>query len=207
ADYGTQPLEPGDPVIDYAEAFREQRTYYPLLMENYAAGRSYGGILDIDGIDQTDNITELDSTLVPRPVRRGIAYAAEPFLGYYDEETGDSYRTSPYYTFYCLDSARETRARIKMVVREWDRFFSTDRTKFELISDIYDLADGRIDNYLGVENPGDNDPINDLNDIVDWDDVIPMRRTLGPLHLTNTVWDAVHGFNSSTNFPQALLEE
>ena len=211
-DFGTQPLaeDVGAPTfIQYLTSFEEQRTYYPLLLENYAAGRAYNGISPLQDLNVINNVEETVG-VTSYPVQKTYSYAAEAFMGLKDPKTGESFRTSPYYTFYCLDGAREIKSRIKMVVRDWDRFFSTDRTKFELMSDIFLLGNASIDNPWGVEFPGDLDPINDMNDKNDWDDTIPMIRNTpaadGSLDPAFTVWLPYNGFNHPSNFPKFKVE-
>ncbi|HLW57767.1 MAG TPA: hypothetical protein VKY27_10300, partial [Bacteriovoracaceae bacterium] len=101
----------------------------------------------------------------------------------------------------CFDSAAEMRARIKMVVRDWDRYFSPDRTLFNLISDIDKGTNARMDNPLGIEIPGDGDAVNSLNDFDDWDDFLRMERTPGPI-TSSTIWSPAKGFHHPDNFPQ-----
>lgn len=105
---------------------------------------------------------------------KGVPYAGDPFVG-----LGKNYATSPFYTFYCFDGAYDTRARIKMVVRDWDRSLPASATSasFESISDVDQLPPfARQDVPYTEEITGDPDSWNDFNDIFDWDDLIDMER-------------------------------
>lgn len=196
---------------NYVEAFREEKEFIPRLMENYAAGANFAGTKKIADLedpitfakrldwDVSDYVTIGGNTIKTKSFQ---SYAAEPFMGKEKEQ-----RTSPFYTFYCLDSAKEIRARIKMVVRDWDRFFSPDKTQFELLSDIFLEDQARMDNPLAIEIPGDTDSINGINDYLDWDDIIPMARDSGVLDPTNTVWSPIDGFNVGKYFPQVPINE
>lgn len=200
-EYGAQPKD--SPVLfePYARAFEGYSNIFTSLMENYAAGKSYNGLAGLSGVTTDDHVYNTFGYIE----KRGISYAAEPFIGATDEETEEEYRTSPYYTFYCLDAASEIKARIKLTVRDWDRAFDKDRDfgLFDIISDAYlgnDLA--RIDNPFGNEFEGDHDPLNKINDFPDWDDIIPMERSAGGLDGFTTWWRPIAGFNNNATFPQ-----
>lgn len=110
--------------------------------------------------------------------------AADPYLGL-------SNRVNPFYTFYCLDTAMDIKARIRVMVREWDRIFPTTTTgiaNLELLSDLNSGISARQDNPLGVEIPGDNDIFIPYSDLGDWDDLVKMSRTPGVFDPTDTVW-------------------
>lgn len=94
-----------------------------------------------------------------------------------------------------------------MMVREWDRFFSTNQATFDLITDADQYDNARIDNLTDPgELPQDGDVLNPLNDSADWDDIIPMTRTGGPLSPNTTTWTPERGFFSHGNFPRIILE-
>jgi hypothetical protein len=104
---------------------------------------------------------------------RGIPYAADPFVGL------NGHKTNAFYSFYCFDAALDVRARVKMVVREWDRQLPASATSeyFERISDVDLLPPyARQDVPYTQEVTGDPDSWNDFNDIADWDDFIDMER-------------------------------
>lgn len=180
-------------LVNYVDAFVGMTEIFPTLMENYANGKLFNNSTSIAAADPY-----LDS--IPNQ-RRTRALASEPFMGL------GGYRTSPYYTFYCLDAAKEMRGRIKMMVREWDRFFSTNQATFDLITDADQYDNARIDNLTDPgELPQDGDVLNPLNDSADWDDLIPMTRTGGPLSPNTTTWTPERGFFAHGNFPRVILE-
>ncbi len=107
--------------------------------------------------------------------------AAEAYVG-----IGYKNYTNPYYTFECLDKAREPMARIRMLVREWDRIFPvTEKGKphsdLELISDIYktDPNDRPRQDVFGTQDGGDYGDWDDWNDFLDWDDLFWPQWTSG----------------------------
>lgn len=109
-------------------------------------------------------------------------FAAEPFLGL------KGYKVNPFYTFYCFDANMDIKARIRMVVRDWDRIFSTTASDVEYISDIWKGANSKMDNPGYVELPDDNDGYIPFNDLGDWDDFISMQRTSGAFNSPTTIW-------------------
>jgi hypothetical protein len=102
-----------------------------------------------------------------------------------------SYQTNPFYIFECLDSARELKARIRMVVRDWDRIFwdtnidGSDNSNLELLSDIYMTSDPSINNHARMDYMAidPDDELSNFNDYLDWDDLIPMARDSGAITL------------------------
>lgn len=175
-------------LVNYVNAFAGVNEILPTLMENYGNAKLFNNTTDIPG-------TAPYADSIPNQ-RRTRALASEAFMGL------DGYRVSPYYTFYCLDSALEMRGRIKMMVRDWDRFFSTNQETFDLLTDADQYDNARIDNLTDPgEIPDDGDVLNPLNDRVDWDDMIPMTRTPGPLSPNSTTWEPERGFFHRLNFP------
>ena len=108
-----------------------------------------------------------------------LIYADDPFLG--------SSRTTPYYSWYCLDSALDIKARIRVAVRDWDRTFNlTGAGNVELVSDVGDnvfpTTISRMDSFSSAqENEYDTDPhfprYNAYNDYEDWDDFLEFVDT------------------------------
>ncbi len=146
------------------------KLFDPNLMEKYAANKYPDGITPL--ITNSMITTQINvSTDV-----YGYPYAADPFLGYSGK------KVNPFYTFYCMDRAFDIKARIRMVVREWDRVFPTSTANMELISDSHIVlppaGERRMDiPFTEEENPGDPGMANLYNDIPDWDDYAPMMRT------------------------------
>lgn len=92
----------------------------------------------------------------------GAEYEA---IGYTENAWRGVYRTSSYYAFRCLDKAYDTKAQIRLFIREWDRAYSDtiDPISFEYISDIATttpLMDSDATTVDGEE----------YNNIYDWDD-------------------------------------
>lgn len=149
----------GDPLYKYS--------YNPELMAMYALNKRMDGTTLVSTTNQT-NASILNGNYVAKPL------AAEPYIG-----MGAGYRTSPYYTMYCFDNAFDVKARIRIVVRDWDRVFSTSATdtSFERISDVDLLPPyAKQDVPYTEELTGDPDSWNDFNDVGDWDDLIDMER-------------------------------
>jgi hypothetical protein len=162
-------------------------------------------------LDGTSLITDTGSTLTPDITTasytdkrfRARPLAADPFLGLVAP-------VNPFYTFYCYDDAFDVKARIRMVVREWDRIFPTDSSDLELLSDLGKGQFARMDSTVEYEVPGDTDQWLLMNDIQDWDDHIPMERTPGVFNASSTLWHPVatplypFGFFDSIYFTNGL---
>ena len=195
---------------------REQ--FDPNVMEFYSSNR------------RNESATPIISTanLYTATVRNGyraMPLAGDPFMGLSltagtatINNTGNnivSYRTSPFYTFFCLDGALEVKGKIRMVVREWDRIFPTDGN-LEAISDYIDISPVRntvskMDNPLDQEIPSTPGQFSNFNDQTDWDDIIPMERTSGAYAAGVTIWRPyvvapyTFGFFNPLYFPNGFL--
>ncbi len=161
------------------------KTYNSTLIDYYAGNKRMNGA-------EIVTAAALTAVSTPGNMYRSVPLAAEPFLGLVA-------KTSPFYTFYCLDNAFDVKARIRMVVRDWDRIFPTSADN-EYISDIWRGVNSRQDNPNYVEVPGDDDQFIPFNDREDWDDQVPMTRTSGAYVSTSTEWIPVAGFFNSTMF-------
>ncbi len=163
---------------DYIAAFSDpfnNKNFEPSLIDYYSANLRMSGLPLITPSDITNESIKNGYTAKP--------LAAEPFLG-----IGEANRTSPFYSFYCLDRAMDVKARIRMYVRDWDRVFPTGASN-EYISDLHLGTNARQDVPIGVEIPGDQDSwYNEFNDRHDWDDLIPMERTTGAYSSGATIW-------------------
>jgi hypothetical protein len=84
-----------------------------------------------------------------------------PFLNYY-------VRPNPHYTFLCLDKAKEPKARIRLVVRDWNRQFPAS-ADFRFISDIYKAGASQYQEASGNHTMPPYAPINYRQD---WDDFL-----------------------------------
>lgn len=150
------------------------KAFDPNLVENYAANRTPDGNPIIDIGNTYPGALVSNATYVAETKKRGYKatpLAADPFLG--------NTRINPFYTFYCLDRAYEIKARIRMVVRDWDKVFTTNATDKELISDVYKNIGARTQDLPSTEEeiPGDPGNYNFYNDMDDWDNLVLMTRT------------------------------
>jgi hypothetical protein len=89
---------------------------------------------------------------------KGTSHAVDPFRG-----------NNPYYGFTCYDRAKDVKARIRVIVREWDRRFSS--TDAGLIKGNPDLVhtEPLMDYPSWPENDFD---FGDWNDFSDWQDLL-----------------------------------
>lgn len=161
------------------------KTFTPQLMDYYAGNKMMDGSPIIDSL-------ELAAVSYPGNMYKAVPLATEPFMGL-------AGKISPFYTFYCLDTAFDIKARVRMVVRDWDRIFPSN-TDNEYISDIWRGVSSRQDNPNYVEIPGDDDIFIPFNDMRDWDDQLPMTRTSGAFSSAVTAWEPVSGFFDPTLF-------
>ena len=174
----------------FKESVTANKKFDPLVMDRYSSGRRGNGNVN-SGLSTAQSAAAITSGHTAVPL------AADPFLG-----IGSGNRTSPFYTFYCFDRAYEVKARIRMVVREWDRVFYPDAgkslDKFAMISDIGNAATGgaRIHNPIGIESETDNEVYNVYNDVVSWEDILFMERDNATL-----IWEPASGYFNSSNFP------
>ena len=153
------------------------KKFDPSLMEKFAANQTPGNTRIIDFRNTGAPAATPFSDFLAESRRFGytaIPFAADPFLG-------TESKVSPFYTFYCLDRALEIKARIRMVVRDFDRVFPTDTSELELISDVFKPEASRRQDLPNdaQEVPGDPDDFNLYNDINDWDVIAPLARDPG----------------------------
>jgi hypothetical protein len=148
------------------------KIFDPNVMERYARNRLVDNSAAFlsTSFDGLAPLTTWESNSTETNMFSAKPLAMEPFVG-----MGSAYYTNPYYTFYCLDTAYDIKARIRLVVRDWDRIFPSD-SNIELLSDINLGSSARQDLQYFVEDPDSNDEINDFNDVWDWDDQIWMIR-------------------------------
>lgn len=156
----------------YKLSFSNYKTFNPSVMDRYSNNLM---------MDATTAAADASSWNIVNNAYRALPYAAEPFIGL------SGYKTSPFYTFYCLDRAYDIKARIRMVVRDWDRVFP-DTSDMEYLSDIFMDTSARQDIPEYPEVTDEQDTINNFNDKDDWDDFIPMKRTVGPYNSATTLW-------------------
>ncbi len=167
-EYGNSDRSGGDLTASYMSAFGDplhKYEYNPELINLYANNKRMDGTTLVTATHVT-NQAAANGNFAQTPI------SAEAFLGL-------GSKVSPFYTFYCFDNALDVRARIRMVVRDWDRVHSstpTDRS-FERISDVDLLPPlARQDVPYTDEVTGEPDSWNAFNDLADWDDLIDMER-------------------------------
>ncbi len=152
------------------------KIFNPGVMEYYSAN------LMMDGTTELVDSTRLADEAVKNNRWFAKPLATDPFMGI------SGYRVNPFYTFYCLDGAYDIKARIRLLVREWDRVIPTTTSDLELLSDLYKGSAARQDAPGYVELNDDLDIIINFNDVNDWDDFIPMERTSGSFSPVGTIW-------------------
>lgn len=202
-----------DDSVPYKQAFANIRDFHPQLITEYALdGQSF---LAHHGVTVPDNEMNRYSA---KPL------AAEPFMGLYSTTPPFrfDYTVQPFYTFECLDNAKEVKARIRLMVRDWDRIRSNDpnlASDVELISDIFRIPEGyvldrdlsgnyypwsRQDNF--TTDPDSDIPGRDsLNNYADWDDIIQMRYITPMIGSKGYIPTA--GFFTPSIFPNEQLED
>lgn len=87
----------------------------------------------------------------------GVQYAHHPFHALYGVQ--------PYYQFKCLDKAKDTKAQIRLFIREWDKEFATT---YSFINQSSDAA-SESTKYMDLQNEA-QDGTEFWNDFKDWDD-------------------------------------
>ncbi len=163
-DYGSTNLSAASYTGAFASA-TNGRNYVPNLIERYAANKNWDNSTMISPGLLTTYSTQYDQfTSTP--------LAAEPFVGVGGKSV------NPFYTFYCLNAAYDIKARIRMVVRDWDRL-STNDSSLEWISDVGTINSRQDVLPTDIEDPESNDPLNYFNDKADWDDLLVMERLPG----------------------------
>lgn len=157
-------------------------------------------------IDPSDPTTQLEVEARKNNTTYHKPLAADPFLGLVS-------KVNPFYTFYCFDTAFDMKARIRMVVRDWDRVFPSTSSSLELLSDINLNSSARQDIPDVVELPNDNDVYIMFNDKWDWDDIVPTDRTPGSFDANATIWRPTptvsypDGWFNPSRFPNVSAED
>lgn len=156
------------------------KAFDPSVMANYSAN------LYPDGLTTILTSAEINAKAIAGVTTKRKPLAGDPFLGY------GGARVNPFYTFYCMDRAYEIKARIRMVVRDWDRVFPSNTDELELITDSH-LATQRQDLPSADEElPGEAGvSYNYFNDKDDWDNLVLMKKT-DRAGATIAVWQAAN---------------
>ena len=184
------------------------KAFDPNLIEKYAANRNPDGtyIINYLGTPAANVNPTVTYAAWQTKIRQNgwtsQPYGADPFLGY------NGARTNPFYTFYCLDRAQEIKARIRLVVRDWDRVFPSATSEMELISDVHKSVSARRQDLPIDEQeiPGDPGNYNYFDDKYDWDVRVQMTRTdpngIGVYDPGFTRWQPTYGWWDPLVFPQ-----
>ena len=195
-------IDSSDPLdTTYKQSFSDEftnKTFNPEILSRYS-----NNLTMADPFASLVTTTDINNFVLTKGYRtRPIS--AEPFIGV---NTSTHYaKVNPFYTFYCFDSAWEVKARIRMMVRDWDRI-NVPSANMELLSDIQ-LHTTLATHYAKQDVPGalqvptDPDGYNGYNDIGDWDDNLVMLRTVGSYDSATTVWEPINGFFDLDNFPK-----
>jgi hypothetical protein len=201
--------------LDYASSFNDEdyiKSFDPLVLELYSKNRR------IDGQGPNITTTIWSDSFNEANKYYSKPYASDPYLG-----IGNNYRTNPFYTFECLDSAYEPKARIRMLVRDWDRVFnieedSTDENYLSFIenlTDIFETSTEEFPSYARMDYVSTyNDDLEDIfsdyeyygtnlgypesskfNDFDDWDDKLPLNKT-------SDRYTPAYGRFTNFNFPE-----
>lgn len=160
--------------------------FEPRVMDYFSSNLMLNDVDPLIEIDPSDPTSRLELEARRNNTWYAKPLAADPFLGL-------SSKVNPFYTFYCFDTAFDMKARIRMVVRDWDRIFPTN-TGLELLSDLNSFSSARQDAPGLVEIPGDNDSYTRFNDLTDWDDFVSMDRTPGSFDPNATIWSPTGTF-------------
>ena len=179
------------------------KAFDPSLMEAYAANKTPDGnpIIDVAGGAASPHVSNASFLLK----QKELGYMATPLAA--DPYLGTVSRVNPFYTFYCLDRAFEIKARIRMVVRDWDRVFPSTTSDLELISDVYKNINARSQDLPTDEEeiPGDFGNANYYNDIYDWDTWVHLDRSdpnsIGVYDPGFTFWSPTLGWWNPIIFP------
>lgn len=173
------------------------KSFDPRVMDFYAANYMLDGTTRLITLANNNAERIRNNMFTARPL------AADPIMGIGSLINAPN-QVNPFYTFYCFDTAYDMKARIRMVVRDWDRIFPTN-SDLEYLSDLFRGANARQDNPDDVEIPGDIDQYNGFNDIADWDDFIPMERTAGNFDPFSTIWRPVPDVSYPAGWYSPLL--
>ncbi|WPU63174.1 hypothetical protein [Peredibacter starrii] len=173
-DLASAMVDYGSSVFPYTPTYKASwsdpifgKVIEPRLIDYYSQNMALDGTRLIN-LDSTlvgsywNTVSTATNQYIARP------HAADPFFGTHSN-------VNPYYTYYCLDTAMDIKARIRVMVRDWDRLMPAT-SDVELISDIHKGSNSRQDIPDEWEVPGDPDIINRFNDWYDWEDIISMER-------------------------------
>ena len=172
-----------------AAAVTAKKTFNPNVMDRYSLGINYwAGAVTAENYYTA--VAAYSSQLTPRSTASSNVntssgmtktfFAADSFMttksAIVSKGSVPLAATNPYYAFYCLNNSLDIKARIRLVVREWDQFPDYEDQDFELLSDIFYQNSitpqlGRMDT-AGTEVANDSNPFNDFNDVKDWDDFL-----------------------------------
>jgi hypothetical protein len=171
-------------------------SFDPIIMSLYSRNKLMSGMINLDSAEITNAFAA--------DFYQSTPYASEPYLS-----TNSNFPTQPFYAFYCYDSSQELRARIRVVVREWDMQYPDQETddSFDFISDLF--------KPFPYQDNSSNDPNGDqYDDLPDWSWFTFVDRTPGPWNTASTEFTPVTFDGASTiqnfqkdSFPKDLATD
>lgn len=162
--------------------------YDPSLQQQYSFGTSYSAPPSITTWSNAD----WDAASIVNNQTIGRPLASEAFQGM---KRVRDWGVNPFYTFNCLDSAYEIKARIRLLVRDWNRLLPTGTNieTMEYLTDLPIAASGVLIDQpsdwprqdININEPSDGSGVTmNFNDFVDWDDILGMTITAGKYTVT-----------------------
>jgi hypothetical protein len=162
--------------------------YNPSLQQQYSYGTSFSAPPSITTWSNAvwDAASIVNNQTIGRPL------ASEAFQGM---KRGRDWGVNPFYTFNCLDPAYEIKARIRVLVRDWNRLLpsGTNDVTMEYLTDLPIAASGVLIDQpsewprqdIDITEPSDGSGVNmNFNDFADWDDILGMTITAGKYTVT-----------------------
>lgn len=98
------------------------------------------------------------------PTQYSDAGGEDDYIAYAENPWRAVHHTSPYYSFKCLDQARDVKAQIRLYIRDWDRKYDGVINSFSYVTDIHTTLPLMDSNDTHIGDGGA------WNDITDWDD-------------------------------------
>jgi|GEM_PF-4139179 len=139
--------------------------------------------------------------LADDPFRAGLPDSLLAFGDIRTKWNNSNLKAQPFYTYECLDQALDVKARIRLVVREWNRNFSPSSQEFRFVSDVFsgtarmDAGSAQTNPYLIYDR---------FNDVADWDDLLTFTNSPTNSCALQTTDPLVAPFRSVLWFPSEI---
>lgn len=147
-----------------------------MYLANYSRICADNTVIKVDGFGDEDPATyigmeleghqtetELNDLQAPPSAQLyNDAYGELDYVGMAENPWRALVATSPYYSFKCLDKARDVKAQIRLFIREWDRSYTGPIESFTRVTDIY--------SPVPMMDSNQTHDGRDWNNIMDWDD-------------------------------------